>query len=171
MYAYLTIESPLGPLSLAENHQGIFIVHFGPADSAFLSQIATLTKQPLSQFETEGPYTRQMAEELQRYFHGELKSFSTALSPYGTAFQQAVWQAIASVPYGQLSTYGQLAKVIDKPKASRAIGGATGKNPIPIVIPCHRIVGSNGALTGFSAPGGLETKVKLLQMEGIHYAI
>lgn len=171
MYAYKSIESPLGPISFAENHEGIFIVHFGDVDAAFLAQIAKLTQVPVSDFDTDGPYTRQMATELRSYFSGELRCFKTPLSPYGTAFQKAVWQAIFEVPFGELSTYGNLAKRIENPKASRAIGGATGKNPIPIVIPCHRIVGSNGALTGFSAPGGLSTKVKLLQLEGIHYEI
>lgn len=171
MYAYRCIQSPIGPISFAENNEGIFIVHFGDVEAAFLAHISELTKVPASDFDTDGPFTRQMEAELTSYFKGQLKVFTTPLSPYGTAFQKAVWQAIFEVPFGELSTYGSLAKRIEKPKASRAIGGATGKNPIPIVIPCHRIVGSNGALTGFSAPGGLSTKVKLLQLEGIHYEI
>lgn len=171
MYAYKSIQSPFGTLSLAENDHGIFIVHFGDVDAAFLSLITQLTDKAVSDFQTDGPFTQQMAQELQSYFSGQLKAFSTPLSPYGTAFQKSVWQAIYEVPFGETATYGQLAIRIGNPKASRAIGGATGKNPIPIVVPCHRIVGSNGALTGFSAPGGLKTKVKLLQMEGIHYEI
>lgn len=171
MYAYQTMASPLGPISFAENDQGIFIIHFGDVDAAFLSHIAHLTKRALSDFEKTGPHTAQLANELALYFSGQLKTFTTALSPYGTDFQRAVWQAIYEVPFGSLSTYGSLAQHIGKPKASRAVGGATGKNPIPIVIPCHRIVGSSGALTGFSAPGGLSTKIKLLQLEGIHYEL
>lgn len=171
MYAYQTMTSPLGPLSFAENDQGIFIIHFGDVDAAFLSQMSQLSKRPLSDFEKFGPHTTQLASELSLYFSGKLQTFTTALSPYGTDFQNAVWQAIYEVPFGSLSTYGKLAARIGKPNASRAVGGATGKNPIPIVIPCHRIVGSSGALTGFSAPGGIHTKIKLLQLEGIHYEI
>ena len=89
------------------------------------------------------------------------------LAPQGTAFQQQVWQALLAIPYGQFSSYGELAKQIGNPRAVRAVGGAVGRNPISIIIPCHRILGKNHALTGFG--GGLPTKRYLLQLEKITY--
>ena len=105
---------------------------------------------------------------LSRYFNGEAESFSDLpLAPQGTAFQQQVWQALLAIPYGQFSSYGELAKQIGNPRAVRAVGGAVGRNPISIIIPCHRILGKNHALTGFG--GGLPTKRYLLQLEKIAY--
>lgn len=169
MFYYLTVETPLGPLTLAEDHMGIFMLSFGEADPAFLESVKKLTQ--LSEGLRGGHHTLCLAEQLKAFFEGRLTTFEVPLSLYGTAFQKSVWEQIAAVPFGQLISYGDLSKRIGNPKASRAVGGATGKNPIPIVIPCHRIVGTSGALTGFSAPGGLNTKIKLLALEGIHYEI
>ncbi len=101
--------------------------------------------------------------QLQAYFDGELKCFDVELAPSGTAFQQSVWTALLRVNYGETVSYKLIAEQIGKPKASRAVGAANGANPIPIIIPCHRIIGSNGALTGFAA--GLLTKQWLLAHE------
>jgi methylated-DNA-[protein]-cysteine S-methyltransferase len=101
--------------------------------------------------------------QLRAYFKGELKRFDLALTPVGTPFQLKVWQALLAVPYGELVSYKTIAEAIGNPKAVRAVGGAIGKNPIPIVVPCHRCIGSDGSLTGFG--GGLDTKKRLIELE------
>lgn len=106
---------------------------------------------------------------LDRYFAGEPLDVATLedLSPKGTPFQQAVWQVLRQIPYGQTTTYGEIAQQLGKPNAVRAVGGAVGRNPISILIPCHRVLGKNQSLTGFG--GGLPTKRYLLELEGIFY--
>jgi len=101
--------------------------------------------------------------QLDAYFAGELKNFDLQLMPKGTAFQESVWQALTEIPYGETWSYGQLAASIEKPGASRAVGAANGVNPIPVIIPCHRVIGASGRLTGFG--GGIETKQFLLELE------
>jgi|TARA_B110000971_G_scaffold165144_1_gene169144 methylated-DNA-[protein]-cysteine S-methyltransferase len=106
---------------------------------------------------------RDAMEQLNQYFAGELDAFDLRLAPSGTDFQRAVWKALMEIPYGDTWSYGQVAEHIDRPKASRAVGAANGVNPIPVIIPCHRVIGSSGKLTGFG--GGLETKEYLLGLE------
>jgi methylated-DNA-[protein]-cysteine S-methyltransferase len=101
--------------------------------------------------------------QLCEYFAGERKIFSLKLSPQGTDFQKAVWSALQKIPYGETISYKQLAERIGKPKAVRAVGAANGANPIPIIIPCHRVIGHDGSLTGFG--GGLPLKKRLLELE------
>jgi len=101
--------------------------------------------------------------QLHAYFAGELKAFDLPLAPQGTPFQLAVWKRLCEIPYGETISYGELARRIGNPNASRAVGLANGSNPIPIVIPCHRVIGSNGKLTGYG--GGLPIKEKLLGLE------
>lgn len=105
----------------------------------------------------------EVCSQLDAYFAGELQEFDLPLMPKGTAFQESVWQALTKIPYGQTCSYGELAANIGKPKASRAVGAANGVNPIPVIIPCHRVIGSSGKLTGFG--GGIETKQFLLGLE------
>jgi len=109
---------------------------------------------------------REAKRQLHAYFGGELTEFDLALSPVGTVFQRQVWEALRTIPYGQTRSYGDVARQIGKPLASRAVGAANGRNPLPIVIPCHRVVGSTGMLTGFG--GGLEAKAALLRLEQQH---
>lgn len=104
------------------------------------------------------------AAQLRQYFTGARKQFDLPLAPTGTAFQQSVWNALATIPWGALRSYADIARAIDKPTAVRAVGAANGRNPLPIVVPCHRVIGSNGSLTGFA--GGLEIKRQLLELEG-----
>ena len=104
--------------------------------------------------------------QLQEYFKGELKQFDLALAPVGTPFQLKVWQALRAIPYGELVTYKTIAEAIGAPKAVRAVGAANGRNPLPIVVPCHRCIGSDGSLTGFG--GGLDTKKRLIDLERAH---
>jgi methylated-DNA-[protein]-cysteine S-methyltransferase len=110
------------------------------------------------------PIFTQTTDELAEYFEGKRRDFTIPLDPVGTEFQRAVWRGLCDIPLGETRTYGALARDLGRPKASRAVGAATGRNPISILIPCHRLVGSKGALTGFA--GGLETKRWLLAHEG-----
>src|SRR5699024_5695398 len=104
-------------------------------------------------------------EELLAYLAGERRDFDLPLAPQGTPFQRKVWSALADIPYGQTITYGELARRVGCPKGSRAVGQANHRNPLPILLPCHRVVGANGTLTGYG--GGLELKEWLLRLEGI----
>ena len=105
----------------------------------------------------------EVIRQLQAYFDGELREFDLPLAPEGTEFQLRVWNTLRAIPYGETISYAQLAQKIGDPKAVRAVGLANGSNPIPIIIPCHRVIGSNGSLTGFG--GGLSNKKKLLALE------
>jgi methylated-DNA-[protein]-cysteine S-methyltransferase len=111
------------------------------------------------------PVFLQLRQELTEYFAGARKGFAVKLAPEGTEFQRAAWKALTKIPFGQTRSYGEQAAAIGKPKAVRAIGAANGRNPIGIVIPCHRVIGANGTLTGYA--GGLDKKEFLLKLEGI----
>ena len=106
---------------------------------------------------------KEVCFQLDSYFAAELEVFDLPLLPQGTPFQESVWQALSEIPFGETWSYGQLATYIGKPKAPRAVGAANGLNPIPVIIPCHRVIGSSGKLTGFG--GGLQTKQYLLELE------
>jgi methylated-DNA-[protein]-cysteine S-methyltransferase len=151
---YTRIESPLGPLLLT-------------ADDAGLRQIFFVNgrhpARPESSWKEDRAPLIETIRQLQAYFAGELESFDLKLAPEGTPFQQEVWRRLCDIPYGETISYGTLAGRIGNPKASRAVGLANGSNPIPIVIPCHRVIGSNGKLTGYG--GGLPIKEKLLALE------
>jgi methylated-DNA-[protein]-cysteine S-methyltransferase len=151
---FTKIESPLGPLLLASDEAGLREIHFAngrrpPAPNPEWKENAAALKEPVRQ--------------LRAYFAGELQNFDLPLSPQGTDFQQKVWSELCRIPYGDTISYGELARRIRNPKASRAVGLANGSNPIPIIIPCHRVIGSNGKLTGYG--GGLPIKEKLLALE------
>ena len=111
------------------------------------------------------PLLLEAKRQLEEYFAGLRAGFSLPLNPQGTAFQKKVWQQLEAIPYGQTRTYGQIAAAVGQPTASRAVGGANHNNPIAIVIPCHRVIGANGKLTGYA--GGLDIKEKLLRLEGV----
>lgn len=111
----------------------------------------------------ETPLLREAVKQLDSYFLGELKEFTLPLEPHGTVFMKKVWTALCGIPYGMTATYGEIAAKISAPKAARAVGLANNRNPIPIIIPCHRVIGANGSLTGYA--GGLEMKKKLLDLE------
>ncbi|HEY3364862.1 MAG TPA: methylated-DNA--[protein]-cysteine S-methyltransferase [Symbiobacteriaceae bacterium] len=105
-----------------------------------------------------------LAAELQAYFTGRLRVFDTPVDLFGTPFQREVWAALRTVPYGEIRTYAQIAETIGRPKAVRAVGAANGANPVPILVPCHRVIGSDGKLRGYA--GGLDLKSRLLEREG-----
>lgn len=113
----------------------------------------------------ETPLLHEAKRQLEEYFAGQRASFSLPLNPQGTEFQKKVWQQLEAIPYGEIRSYGQIAAAVGNPKACRAVGGANHNNPIAIVIPCHRVIGANGKLTGYG--GGLDIKEKLLKLEGI----
>ena len=151
---YTCYESPIGPLLLAGSAAGLHLVSFSRGDRAV----------PVSRewIEDRSPFAS-VIQQLQQYFAGKRTTFDLKLLPAGTAFQRAVWQELQNIPYGETISYKVLAERIDKPKAVRAVGAANGANPIPIIIPCHRVIGNDGSLTGFG--GGLPLKKRLLELE------
>ena len=151
---YTTIESPVGPLLLAGDAGGLRSVSFESSKRA--ATVQTNWK------EDKAPFA-EVIRQLQAYFRGELKDFDLPLALEGTEFQVRVWRNLQAIPYGETISYGQLAQRIGNPRAVRAVGLANGCNPIPIIIPCHRVIGSDGSLTGFG--GGLPNKKKLLALE------
>ncbi len=151
-YSYL--KSPIGKLMVVGTRSAIKAIMF-PAGKN--------THAPAPDWIEESKYLKKAIDQLKAYFAGKLQCFELELSPEGTAFQQSVWKALKEIPYGKTTSYGEIAEKLGNPKASRAVGAANGKNPIPIVIPCHRVIGKSGDLTGFG--GGLDTKEKLLTLE------
>ncbi len=149
------VSTPIGRLLLAGDSECLYQVLF---ESQIADDHPELIDPPKS-----GPVAR-AAEQLDAYFRGELEEFDLPLSPRGTEFQCKVWNELQRIPYGATVNYGELAKRINSPKAVRAVGAANGRNPIPVVIPCHRVIGSDGSLTGFG--GGLKIKQLLLELEG-----
>lgn len=120
-------------------------------------------ERPDLTLEKETELLAKAAKQLNEYFTGSRKSFDLPLAPQGTTFQQKVWNALKAIPYGETRSYGEIAKSIQQPKAARAVGMANNRNPIALVIPCHRVIGANGKLVGYA--GGLEVKEKLLNIE------
>jgi len=122
----------------------------------------TLPKSPIDAL-LENPVSAQVRKELDEYFTGERRVFTVPIEMHGTPFQKFVWESLLQVSFGETKTYADIANELGKPTASRAVGGAVGKNPISIIVPCHRIVGTSGKLTGFA--GGIEAKKQLLELE------
>jgi methylated-DNA-[protein]-cysteine S-methyltransferase len=151
---YTEMESPVGPLLLAGDKDSLRFVSFGNSQRC-------LNPRP-DWTEDKAPFG-EVILQLRAYFEGKLKEFDLPLTLEGTEFQRRVWTSLLTIPYGETISYAELAQRIGKPKAVRAVGLANGSNPIPIIIPCHRVIGSNGSLTGFG--GGLPTKRKLLALE------
>ena len=163
LIAWDVIDSPLGPLFIAASEQGLCHVDFGISEADFLSGL-----DPLARTEQSAPALAPYAGQLQAYFAGERSGFDVPLDLSRlTPFQLSVLQAARRIPAGSVWTYGQVARSIGKPKASRAVGQALGRNPVPIVIPCHRVVASDGSLGGYSGGGGLDSKRWLLELEGV----
>ena len=147
------MESLAGPLVVAGNFSGLQRIHFANGRRFCVP----------AEWERDDAALREAIRQLRAYFSGELKEFNLELVLEGTAFQMKVWNSLRAIPYGQTISYAQLAQEIGNPKAVRAVGLANGSNPLPIVIPCHRVIGSNGKLTGFG--GGLPAKKALLALE------
>jgi len=154
MNYHTIVSSPLGNILLTADDEGLTGINFQNAKGA--------KKPPRDSVESKAPF-KQAARQLDAYFRGELKDFDLSLSPAGTVFQRSVWKALRRIPYGKTISYGELAKRLGRPTASRAVGAANGRNPLPIVVPCHRVVGSDGRLTGYY--GGTHLKEFLLKLE------
>jgi len=143
------MESPIGPLTLASSERGLASVHFGdaiPPEAIIDESVHQLAIQ-----------------QLQEYFEGKRTAFDLPLDLHGTPFQKAVWSKLQSIPYGETCSYGEIARSLGKPGAARAVGMANHDNPVAVVVPCHRVVGSDGSLTGYA--GGLDVKKRLLTLE------
>ncbi|HZF81394.1 MAG TPA: methylated-DNA--[protein]-cysteine S-methyltransferase [Rubrivivax sp.] len=156
LVAQSRLPTPLGPLTLAATQRGLAL--------AWYDQQAHRTAEVAAPLWPQHPLLQQAAAQFDEYFAGKRREFDLPLDPLGTPFQQRVWQALLQIPIGRLSTYGQLARELGVPAAARAIGAAVGRNPICVVVPCHRVIGSNGSLTGYAA--GLPRKESLLRLEG-----
>ncbi len=149
-----TVESPVGPLNLT-------------ASEAFLTGVAMADQRhapaPSSDWIRDDAWFGEVAAQLAAYFAGELTTFDVPMNLVGTEFQRNVWSRLTEIPYGTTISYGELASRVGNPKASRAVGLANGRNPVAIIVPCHRVIGANGDLTGYG--GGLERKTWLLRHE------
>lgn len=159
---YADIESPIGTLWAAKSQDGLIRLNLPCSEKKFLEELSTqITKEP----EYRPSKLDKISIWLTGYFKGKNKKYTEPFDLRGTEFQKNVWQAIFEIPYGKLTSYGELAKAIEKPKGARAVGNAVGQNPVAIIIPCHRVVWNNGGIGGFG--GGLDCKRFLLNVEGI----
>ena len=155
-YAYKMMKSPVGELQLIAGEKGLAAILWEKDDPKRV-RVGPMVE------DKDHPVLLEVERQLKDYFAGKRKTFSLKLDSIGTAFQKKVWEALLTIPFGQTRSYAQIAKQIGRPKAVRAVGAANGKNPISIIAPCHRVIGSNGKLTGFA--GGLEAKACLLDLE------
>lgn len=154
MMYYAEIKSPVGKLLLTADEKALTGIYFeskqAPLEDGWESR-------------SSHPILKAARRQLEEYFAGKRKAFDLPLAPKGTVFQRRVWKALERIPYGKTQSYGEIARKIKNPKAVRAVGAANGANPIPIVVPCHRVIGADGKLIGYG--GGLPRKQKLLALE------
>ena len=156
-YVAKTIGSPVGALTLIASSDGLAAI-------LWENERPGRVRLDVAAADAEHPILRATERQLAEYFAGQRKAFDLTLDFAGTDFQKKVWRALLTIPFGETRTYAQIARQIGRPKAVRAVGAANGRNPISIVAPCHRVIGSSGALTGFA--GGLAAKAYLLRLEG-----
>jgi methylated-DNA-[protein]-cysteine S-methyltransferase len=154
--AYKIIKSPIGKLKLVASERALVAVLW-ENDNPRRVRLSELV------VDEEHPVLVETERQLGEYFAGKRKEFSVHLDMRGTHFQKDVWDALLAIPFGETRSYGQLAKQLGNPRATRAVGAANGKNPVSIIVPCHRVIGSSGKLTGFA--GGLDAKAHLLNLE------
>jgi methylated-DNA-[protein]-cysteine S-methyltransferase len=169
-----TVTSLVGPLFLAASRQGLVALEFDartPGQQSIRPNPRDLRREALPQakgpkfaFEESPDVLRPYVEQLDEYFSGQRREFTFPLDLRGTDFQLACWRALLAIPYGETRTYADIARAVDKPTAFRAVGMANNRNPVAIVVPCHRVIASDGTLCGYG--GGLEVKRKLLELEG-----
>jgi methylated-DNA-[protein]-cysteine S-methyltransferase len=157
MLFYKEVESPVGKLKLVASATALVAI-------VWARERPNRIKLAMLKYDPPQPILVETERQLEEYFAGTRNDFNLPLEPAGTEFQKKVWRALREIPFGQTRSYLDLAKSIGSAKAVRAVGAANGKNPLSIVVPCHRVVGVNGTLTGFA--GGLEVKAKLLAHEG-----
>ncbi|HLW00971.1 MAG TPA: methylated-DNA--[protein]-cysteine S-methyltransferase [Ktedonobacterales bacterium] len=159
---YALSQTPIGPLHLFSTKRGLVKLALPNEPRSVAEAYVRRVVGPVILSEDK-VYQAQALAELAAYFAGEGRAFSMALDLRGTPFQRLVWEAVAAVPYGETRTYGTIAQTIGRPAAVRAVGAANGANPLPIIIPCHRLIGANGSLIKYG--GGLEVKRRLLALE------
>jgi methylated-DNA-[protein]-cysteine S-methyltransferase len=157
---FTTVAAPIGELRLTSDGEALTAI--------FLPRPGGGSTPPRDWLRDETPF-RAAREQLDAYFAGDLQNFDLPLRPEGTAFQQLVWRELCRIPYGETAAYVEIARRIGRPTASRAVGAANGQNPLPIVVPCHRVIAADGTLGGFG--GGLDCKRWLLRHEGEHGAV
>ena len=156
-YCYTTLASPIGDLTLIAGDDALAAILFADQDLSSFRRGAPIR-------DDNHPVLRIAAAQLTGYFAGERTAFDLPLDFGGTDFQRAVWTELLAIPHGETRSYAQVARAIGRPTATRAVGAANGRNPLPIVAPCHRVIGADGSLTGFG--GGLPVKQRLLALEG-----
>ncbi len=181
MTYYDILDTPVGPLFIGGSAEGLARVDFmrdadaatalpaQTAPAALAAQIARLEAATGAPATRGGAAAAEVTRQLREYFAGARTGFDLPLAPVGTAWQQRVWRALRDIPFGETATYGAIAARLDRPTASRAVGAANGRNPIAIVVPCHRVIGSDRTLTGYA--GGLHRKQWLLAHEGGAFAL
>ncbi|NWB25350.1 methylated-DNA--[protein]-cysteine S-methyltransferase [Pseudomonas gingeri] len=157
---YDVMPSPIGPMMLVADDDGLRELRF---------ELDYRPQTPLDGWLHAPEKLAPVRRQLEEYFAGERLEFDLKLNMQGTDFQKEVWDALATIPYGVITSYGQICQQIQRPKASRAVGAANGRNPVPVIVPCHRVIGSNGTLTGFG--GGLAAKQWLLEHESRHFQL
>lgn len=157
MYAFKKVPSPVGELTLVASERGLAAILWEDDDPKRV-KLQPRAEQP------EHPVLVEAARQLGEYFAGERTAFDLPLDFHGTDFQKAVWAQLLAIPFGETRSYAEVARAVGRPTAFRAVGAANGRNPISIVAPCHRVIGTNGTLTGFA--GGLDGKALLLRLEG-----
>lgn len=156
-YFFKYMHSPVGRLTLIASDKGLAAVLWEKDNPGRVHATADTE-------DNSHPVLKEAERQLNEYFEGKRSCFQLQLDPIGTRFQKAVWNALSTIPYGETRSYGQIAHQLGNPSAVRAVGAANGRNPLSIILPCHRVVGSTGKLTGFA--GGLEAKASLLSLEG-----
>ena len=157
-YVFKYMPSPVGRLTLIAGNKGLAAVLW---ENDRPNRVHAKAEEENEQH----PVLLEAERQLQEYFAGNRNSFSLPLDMIGTPFQQQVWEALTTIPHGETRNYQQIANQLGNPKAVRAVGAANGRNPVSIIVPCHRVIGTNGSLTGFA--GGLEAKAYLLSLEGV----
>ena len=161
-HAFKTMASPVGELTLVASGQGLAAILWENDDPGRV-RLAQMTEEPAN------PVLVETERQLGEYFAGKREAFDLPLHFHGTDFQKRVWAQLLMIPFGETRSYGEIARALGQPTACRAVGAANGRNPISIVAPCHRVIGTNGTLTGFA--GGLEAKQRLLALEGLELAL
>ncbi|MCF7803724.1 MAG: methylated-DNA--[protein]-cysteine S-methyltransferase [Candidatus Marinimicrobia bacterium] len=167
MIFWTRIDTPVHPMVLVEEDGKLIEVNMSNAELPDEIIQEKLEQHDPDTYQQDSPFLNRVEAELAEYFAGKRTDFDIGYAFHGTEFQQKVWNVIASVPYGETLSYGEIAGIIDKPNAARAVGSACGKNPVSVIVPCHRVLAANGKLGGYG--GGLDVKRALLELEGVEY--
>ena len=164
-YYITTVESPCGPLLCVVDEAGAVVrIEFSGKEGRDSPKMTERLRDRGIEVVEDPGRTAEVRRQLEEYFAGRRREFDLTLAPRGTPFELAVWEELKKIPFGETRSYGEIAATLGRPGSARAVGRANGANPIPIVVPCHRVIGADGSLTGFG--GGLEAKSRLLEIEG-----